>query len=61
MLVQNRVQIEELFLFPNHLRLEIEGKSTPFMRWRDLPELRQAIGDEVATVIAIGLEAYGGQ
>jgi DNA-binding MarR family transcriptional regulator len=24
-------------------------------------ELRQAIGDEVATVIAIGLEAYGGQ
>ena len=24
-------------------------------------ELRQAVGDEVATVIAIGLEAYGGQ
>jgi DNA-binding MarR family transcriptional regulator len=24
-------------------------------------ELRQAIGDEVATVIAIGLEAYGGR
>jgi DNA-binding MarR family transcriptional regulator len=24
-------------------------------------ELRQAIGEEVATVIAIGLEAYGGQ
>lgn len=51
MLVQNRSQIDGLHLFPHYLQLEIEGKSTPFMRLRDLPDLRLVLGDFMLNLV----------
>lgn len=51
MLVQNPAHIEALYLFPHCLRLDVLGQPTPFMRFRDLPELRQALGEFLLELI----------
>ena len=52
MLAQDRSQIDGLYLFPHYMRLDVEGRSTPFMRWRDLPELRAVFGEFLLDLVA---------
>ncbi|MFN8612797.1 MAG: YkgJ family cysteine cluster protein [Vulcanimicrobiota bacterium] len=45
MLIQRAQQIQAIYLLSHYVQFEIEGKTTAFMRYRDLPGLRQVFGE----------------